>query len=132
MTQKNVWSVFDQDSGEIKMSNKVFDDPDAKYGRILSDREMTFVNHGGASYAQLDRHFVWNGELSDRPIMPIVITSTTIGIGEKNGASLNNVPRGATVTIFADDIQFYQGPCDGTRLELSAPVPGIYTVQNAK
>ena len=130
---KDVYSVFENDTGQISMSNKVFDNPDDRYGDILREREMRFLNHGGDTHASLDQQFVWNGELSERPMMPAVLDKNTIAAGGIDGAVIRGVPNGAALTIFAGDIQFYPAPGEtsavsGKRVDLSAPVPGVYTV----
>lgn len=138
MTQKNVYSVFDAESGgRIVMSNKVFDDPDGRYGKILHEREMKFVNHAGTSHAHLGRHFVNNGAIQDMPRMPIRLSRTRIGIGDANGATIANIPPDATLTILANGLQFFpsageSGVVSGRRVDISAPVPGVYTLIIAK
>lgn len=127
MSEKNIWTVFDDD-GRISMSNKVFDDPEANYGRVLSERGIKFVNHGGGSHANLDRHYVWRGELSERPAMKAAIDRTDIGIGESSGARITNIPWGANLTIMAGGLEFFSETVPARQIDLSAPVPGVYTV----
>lgn len=122
------YSVFDEETGQISTSNKVFDDPDGRYGRVLAEREMRFVKHDTATHANLRRHYVWKGALSDRPYMFAKIDRTEIGIGENDGARVTNIPKGARLTILAGGIEFFSATLSGTEVDLSAPVPGVYTV----
>lgn len=128
MTEKNIYSVFDRDTGKIIQSQKVFDDEGGAYGKVLRDREMRFVQHAGKFHADLSAHYVFKGELCDRQSMKVKIGRTTIGIGEANGTTLTGVPWGAVLTIFAGSTQFFSEKIDGTRVDIHAPVPGIYTL----
>ena len=127
MSEKSIWTVFDED-GRISMSNKVFDDPEGNYGRVLAERGMKFVNHGGGRHANLDCHYVWRGELSERPAMKAAIDRTQIGIGEKDGARITGIPKGANLTIMAGGLEFFSETVSARQIDLSAPVPGVYTV----
>lgn len=126
------YSVFNEDTGQITISNKVYDDGDGAYGRVLAEREMKFIGHETPNHAQLERHYVWQGELSERPHMFARIDRLKIGIGESAGAVITNVPNDATLTIAASGIQFFHEQVSGTRIDLCAPVPGIYTVRIQK
>ncbi len=130
---KNVYSVHDSD-GRISMSNKVFDDENGAYGRILADREMAFVNHVGKSYARVHQQFVDRGSIRDMEAMPIRISRTRIGLGDRNGATLTRIPIGARMDIYADGLAapFFSEIIDGPRAEISAPVPGRYTISITK
>lgn len=138
-TIKDVYSVYDPASGQIEQSNKVYDDPDNQYGKVLAEREMKFVNHAGPTHAHLGRQFVSKGKIRDMEEMPVRIDRTSIGIGEANGATLTNVPAGAQLTIYATvngiDTMFFPraetgetGIVPGRRVDICAPVPGIYTL----
>lgn len=124
----SAYTVFEKETGQITMSQMVFDDPDGRYGRVLSEREMNFIGHDTPGHAQLDRHFVWQGELSERPYMFCKIDRKEIGIGEGDGARISNIPNGAHLRILAGGIEFFSEVIAGPKVDLSAPVPGIYTV----
>ena len=63
-----------------------------------------------------------------RPIMTAKLDKTRISPGGVDGTTIRGVPKGAQLTIFAGDIQFFSETIDSTKVELSAPVPGVYTV----
>lgn len=129
---KNIYTVFDRDSGQISMSNQVFDDPDGRYGNVLNEREMRFVNHGGPTHAHLGRDFVANDGIARRPQFRISIDRTRIRAGGNDVARITGIPRGVVVTLAVmmggashtvERLNF-----DGPAIELPAPVPGLYTV----
>jgi len=126
---KNVWTVFDPD-GRISMSNKVFDDPDGRYGKVLAEREMNFVNHGGRSHANPGKHFVWKGRVEEMPKMPISINKVRIAVGENDAAKITGIPKGAEIVVTAHgypDVLWHTVEETGAA-ELSVPAPGAYLV----
>ncbi|MGL5166624.1 MAG: hypothetical protein ACRC9K_12125 [Afipia sp.] len=129
---KNIWTIYGPD-GQLIMSNRVYDDPDGRYGHVLHERGMKFHNHAGKHVANLGRQFFEHGRLRDLRPMRIGLSRDRIGIGEANGATLTNVPIGAQLTILADGVQFYplqgeSGIVEGRKIDISAPVPGTYTL----
>lgn len=131
---KNIWSVFNKDTGEITMSNQVFEDPNGDYGKILSEREMSFVNNAGSSYARLDRHFVWNGNLSDRPRLPLKVNKGSMSIKDKSPIVVTNIPKDANVRIRLAGIDrpLADQVIGDASLALETTVPGEYEVTISK
>lgn len=132
---KNIYSLHDE-SGRITQSNKVFDDVDGNYGRILANRELKFINHSGETYANLNTDFVMNGEKRSRPRPAIAIDKTLVKAGGNDVATITNIPEGSNIGISvlvggaARPIQNF--PFDGPDIEFPAPVPGLYIVTITK
>lgn len=127
---KNVYSSHD-DSGIIGQSVKVFDDENGAYGKILHSREMKFVNHAGRSFADPNHHFVNNGKIANRPVMPINVINARVR-AVKDHVKIKGVPKAVRITISASigGIQhtFFDTQIDGPSLEFPVPAPGLYTV----
>lgn len=127
---KNVYSLYHED-GRIHQSNKVFDD-EGEYADLLRERELTFIRHGGGSHANPNIHWVYKGDICEMPRMPVTIDRTSIGVGEANGTTLKNVPIDAQLSIFAGETMFFSEKTSGSTIEISAPVPGVYTISITK
>lgn len=93
-----VYTLFDRDSGNISQSNIVYSDENGAYGRILEEREQTFIGHDGSSYANFDRQYVNNWQLADRPHLGITIDRTAIGANEH--VVLRGIPPGVILDLF--------------------------------
>lgn len=123
MSADNVYSVHDED-GRITQSNKVFDDEQGAYGRLLAEREWTFLQHGGRSHADIAGQYVWHGELCNRPVMRIAVDKASIKAGGVDVARVRGVPRGAQVTVYHDRYELGSGIKDAAPVDIAAQTPG--------
>lgn len=130
MMKDNVYTAFNKDTGEISMSNIVYDDPDGRYGKVLAEQEYTFIQHAGQSHANLGNNFIWNGRLSDRPKLKMTVNKQSMSIKEGNPIVVKDIPKDATLMIQVDGIEepLFNQVLEDTSFALEVDVPGIYRV----
>lgn len=116
---------FHDEEGRITSSHKVYEADG--YDRILHSHGIQFCRHETKTHADLDRHFVWNGELSDRPRSPVRCGHIHLKVGE--GTYIHGIPLGAHVSIVTGEgYTMFDGPLDGRTIDFDSPVPGTFTV----
>lgn len=121
-----VFNLYD-DEGKLTQSNKLYDP--TGYADRLNELSLKHVPSNHARPLQLDRWHVKNGELTQRGVMPIVISRTVIKAGDRDFAVLSGVPKGAMITITCGRFMIMnrQSVPPG-QIEISIPVPCTYHV----
>lgn len=133
---KPVYTLYDKDSGMISQSNIVYNDEKGAYGKILREREQTFINHAGDSYASLDKHFVNKKKLTARPEFGITAETTSIKASKEGGVVLRGIPKGVRIELYVivggrkHLIQSEQ--FDGPEIEVPFDTPGMYAIAFTK
>ena len=123
----NVYSVYEED-GRIKQSNQVFGNE--KYGDVLHERNMRFLQHGGEGHANLQKHWVDKNNLCERKPMLIILSKPRVKAGGIDAARITGIPRGAKITVSANNLTIFQQVQQGTSpFDISSVAPVIYTVR---
>lgn len=119
------FSIHDED-GRITSSHKVYE-PEG-YDRKLHEHGLRFARHETRTHANLDHNFIWNGELSDRPLSPVRCGFIHLKVGQ--GTYIHGIPLGAHVTVSAQGVgmPMHDGPLNGRTIDFDSPVPGVFTV----
>lgn len=121
-----VFTVYDPDTGRITQANKHYS-PEG-YADVLNERGMRFVSDEKGVIPDINRVHVHQGQLADRPMMPISVSKSIIKFGDKDAALMRGLPKPCYVTVKAGDVQFFSAQCTDGKLDFNAPVPGRYTV----
>lgn len=122
-TADNVYAEHDED-GRILQSNQVFNND--KYADCLREHERKFIQHRG-KYQNLHSHFVWNGNLSERPTLRLKLSAKKVKPG--SGFKIAGIPAGANVNVkTSDGYELFNGVAPAKNLDFPTPVPAVYEV----
>jgi hypothetical protein len=120
--------------GEIIQANKMYDPP-VNHGKLLDDLGQKYIAVELPNPVHQDGFYidVKASELCERPIMPISVSKNVIKAGGNDSTLIRDIPTGVTFAIVACGAAIYPAPgqsdiLDGTELEISIPVPCVYTV----
>lgn len=123
--------VHDEE-GKILQSNKVFA-PDG-YGDRLRDLGYNrFVEMKSERIAEPELQYVWNGELTERPEMPIEVGSLEIPAGSSTEIALfSGILPGTQMNVATGGMNVWTMPVPGSYVEFAPPVPALYVVTFSK
>jgi hypothetical protein len=123
-----LFAVHDE-SGRLQQANKVYDIEG--YNRLLDDRGLKYVT---AQTEAIPKPDAWWVDVSakallERPVLSALIDRRTIKAGGVDSAVIVGIPKAAAVTILAAGSVLHNfKPIGATEVEISIPVPCIYTV----
>lgn len=117
---------FHDEQGLITSSHKLYEADG--YDKVLASHDIRFCRHETRTHANPDRHFVWNGNLSDRPMSPVRCGHIHLKVGQ--GTYIHGIPLGAHVTVQPHGVgmPMHDGPLNGRTIDFDSPVPGIFYV----
>lgn len=126
------YAIHDDD-GRITQANKVFDSTGygrnpKSYDQLLHEHDLQFAKNKSNAVLSPDKWWVTHRQLALRPVMPIVVSKTTIQAGDNDAVIFTRIPKGAQFRAMTGGFAFQEETIPVTRLEYSVPVPCVCRV----
>lgn len=120
--------VVHDDDGRINQCSKVYDP--TGYGDRLTEAGHKWVSKPDApALLPPEQWYVPSGVLTQRPIMPVIVSKTAVKAGGSDSAVLTGAPVNSAFGVSVGGVLVWSGTLPDGELELSVPTPGVYRVQ---
>lgn len=118
--------IVPDEKGQIIQANKVFE-PEG-YGDLLDSHGVKYVTSNGPALLPPELWYVPDGVLTERPVMDISVSKTTVKAGGTDSSVILGIPKQAEFDVIVTGQSVWNGTIPDGEFEISVPTPGIYEV----